>query len=221
MIGEDGASMVAAIAAFAILAILTMASVWFTFKRRWPAGMRARVPQIVLWLGIVLTVAMGIYPPWQREYQGENFHAAAGSESYDWIFRDRSGVSDNFVLIAHIDAGRLFLQWAMVWLVVGPLLWTLRGRANAPIVISAGDGKCYKFPNEKAAQGFERDAAKTGSTTTRVNEGWAYRQSLLRAVGHDEDKVNRLVQYERNQKPGATLEQLHEAAYERWIRDNR
>ena len=49
----------------------------------------------------------------------------------------------------------------------------------------------------------------------------AYRQPLLRALGYDEAKVDRLIAFQRQRMPGANDEQLHVAAYERWLRDNR
>ena len=48
-----------------------------------------------------------------------------------------------------------------------------------------------------------------------------YRQPLLRALGYDKAKVDRLVAFERQRLPGANDEQLHIAAYERWLRDYR
>lgn len=49
----------------------------------------------------------------------------------------------------------------------------------------------------------------------------AIRQKLRLAVMYDEAKIDRLVGIERQREPGATDEQLHAAAYERWCRDNR
>lgn len=49
----------------------------------------------------------------------------------------------------------------------------------------------------------------------------AIRQKLRLTVMYDEAKIDRLVAAERDRQPGATDEQLHAAAYERWCRDNR
>jgi hypothetical protein len=38
---------------------------------------------------------------------------------------------------------------------------------------------------------------------------------------YDEEKVDRLVDFERLRVPNANAEELHSAAYERWLRDNR
>ena len=48
----------------------------------------------------------------------------------------------------------------------------------------------------------------------------SYRQPILRAVGYDENKVDRLVAMERAVMPHAGEEELHRAAYERWLKDS-
>jgi hypothetical protein len=47
------------------------------------------------------------------------------------------------------------------------------------------------------------------------------RQDLRRKAGYDEDKVNRLIDFERAQMPSAHEDQLMMEAIERWERDNR
>ncbi len=47
------------------------------------------------------------------------------------------------------------------------------------------------------------------------------RQNLRLKVMHDEDKVERLIDMERERAPNASHRELLEAAIERWERDNR
>ena len=64
-----------------------------------------------------------------------------------------------------------------------------------------------------------RPAAKGPDRRSAACE--AIRQKLRLAVMYDEAKIDRLIAAERERQPGATDEQLHAAAYERWCRDNR
>jgi len=49
----------------------------------------------------------------------------------------------------------------------------------------------------------------------------ALRQRLRPPLNYDEDKIDRLVEMERDRTPSASEEQLLSAAYERWVQDNR
>jgi hypothetical protein len=53
----------------------------------------------------------------------------------------------------------------------------------------------------------------------------AIRQKLRPPLMYDEDKIDRMVAFERQRAAGATTaateEQLHAAAYERWVQENR
>jgi hypothetical protein len=55
----------------------------------------------------------------------------------------------------------------------------------------------------------------------RSAECEAIRQRLRLPLMYDEEKIDRLVAFERQRLSGATEEQLHLAAYERWVQDNR
>jgi hypothetical protein len=49
----------------------------------------------------------------------------------------------------------------------------------------------------------------------------ALRQNLRLKVGHDEEKIDRLIDLERERLPNAPLQTLMASAIERWERDNR
>jgi hypothetical protein len=268
-----------------------------------------RRQKFAMWAGIALTVAMGLYPPWVKEYQAETFHIPAGSEGYAWIFSSPSTLApDSSVgIVAHLDISRLLVQSVLLWIVFGPLIWSFRGirapdppATAVPRTPSTGPEPTRRFgpapavPTAPAASEdwanrpgflanflravmieelerggtitqhqtlltlvlrdeskvedryrFERDqigrkglaeptvldliqravegftTAPPAAMTRRQPTSRPYRQPLLRAVGYDEDKVDRLIALEETRTPGATDEQLHSAGYERWLRDNR
>lgn len=57
--------------------------------------------------------------------------------------------------------------------------------------------------------------------TERTPQCELIRQKLRIPLMYDEEKIDRLVAMERARTPGATEEDLHAAAYERWVQDNR
>jgi hypothetical protein len=61
----------------------------------------------------------------------------------------------------------------------------------------------------------------TAPPRARTLQCEAIRQKLRLPLMYDEEKIDRLVATERAQFPKATDEQLHAAAYEHWVRDNR
>jgi hypothetical protein len=74
---------------------------------------------ICLWIGIIIIVLMGIFPPWSA-YKGDG-------ECY---------LLHKFILFqpaeknipARIDTGHLFVQWIMVAVVTGGLIFTFRDK---------------------------------------------------------------------------------------------
>jgi len=81
---------------------------------------------IVLWVGIIVVVLMGLYPPWQ--YNGHivernvNVVVPAGySFIGDPIYS--AGIME---FGASIDVTRLLIQWFMVAFITGGLIYTLK-----------------------------------------------------------------------------------------------
>ena len=76
--------------------------------------------KICLWIGIVVIVMMGLFPPWMATAPGEGNYVAGG---YGFILfpRDQFGES---LWLARIDFGQLAAQWAMVAVVTGGLIVT-------------------------------------------------------------------------------------------------
>jgi len=63
--------------------------------------------------------------------------------------------------------------------------------------------------------------ASRQAAAQRTPECERIRQQLRLPLMYDEGKIDALVAMEREHTPEATEEQLHTAAYERWVRDNR
>jgi hypothetical protein len=101
-----------------------------------------------LWAGIVVFAGMGLYPPWVQEYHSPYLSDGSGpgriqigptSGNYYWIFGhppipgwilkawDESGDRGDILLgSARLDMPRLIVQWIVVGVFTGGLLWTLR-----------------------------------------------------------------------------------------------
>jgi hypothetical protein len=64
----------------------------------------------ILWIGIIIFVLMGLFPP-------KESHTPAGSyaDGYGFIFT-----------VDNIDFNRLFVQWAIVAVVTGGLIYSLK-----------------------------------------------------------------------------------------------
>jgi hypothetical protein len=97
--------------------------------------------KIVVWVGLIVIVAMGIYPPWieslDTTFLSDGLKVGPRSGGYHWIFRPpevpqwawsrKSEQLKTEVLWNHsLDVPRLLVQWAMVCFVVGGLVWTLK-----------------------------------------------------------------------------------------------
>jgi len=70
--------------------------------------------KIALWLGIIIIVAMGTFPPWVISIQG-----AIQQRGYDFILIPPEEY-------CHINTSRLYVQWIMVVLITGGLLITIK-----------------------------------------------------------------------------------------------
>lgn len=89
---------------------------------------------IALWIAIGLIALMGLVPPWAHSesswgssggFGGGSHHStgayAAGYGLIFWPPKPESGE-------LHVDLSRLFIQWLIVAVVGGGLVWTLRTR---------------------------------------------------------------------------------------------
>jgi len=98
-----------------------------------------RKQKIVLWIGIGLFVAMGVFPPWLKIVHLEGTHLQRFS-GYAFVLSPPTseGAIDNTTterLLSKlpyfvIDFSCLCLQWAMVVVVTGGLLITFKNRKD-------------------------------------------------------------------------------------------
>ena len=63
----------------------------------------------ILWIGIVIFVLMGIFPPAERSFRGEFY------VGYEFILNS-----------ANISFSRLFVQWVIVAAITGGLIYSLK-----------------------------------------------------------------------------------------------
>ena len=75
-----------------------------------------RTHLIILWIGIILIVLMGLFPPWTLILEG-----SVGTLGYAFILsRPRK--------ICNINTSLLFAQWIMVAVVTGGLIITFKDK---------------------------------------------------------------------------------------------
>jgi hypothetical protein len=86
--------------------------------------------KICLWLGIIVFVLMGIFPPWTLpvNYHGAKLQRNCG---YKCILTPPEISLEEASVATSIDFSRLCVQWAMVAVVTGGLLVTLKDKKNA------------------------------------------------------------------------------------------
>lgn len=70
---------------------------------------------IVLWIGIIIIVLMGLFPPWMNVDPSGGYYI----KGYNFIL-------DKPSTFCRIDVPQLLVQWAMVAIIAGGLLVTLR-----------------------------------------------------------------------------------------------
>lgn len=102
-----------------------------------------RKQKVVIWLGALLIVAMGVYPPWVKigNFDREATRLQARQYVYGWIFHPPpaagkineadSGnlaeeIGDTFSWIIQLDLARLLVQWATVCFAVAGAVWALK-----------------------------------------------------------------------------------------------
>ena len=113
----------------------------------------------------------------------------------------------------------LLLLAALVAIIVVGIVRYMFKRAVKREDEDALKGRSFAAPSARLATP-RPPASAVGPPPTPLQR-MSYRQPLLRALGFDEEKVDRLIAFERQRMQGASDEQLHIAAYERWLRDNR
>jgi hypothetical protein len=90
-----------------------------------------RKQKVVVWVGLLLIVTTGLYPPMTQETLlavGNSFHSIRFFFGYAWIFEASSSqlqTPSPYVTTFHVETTRLLVQWAMACFVVGGLAWTL------------------------------------------------------------------------------------------------
>jgi hypothetical protein len=93
--------------------------------------------KIVLWVALGIIVLMGLFPPWINTMNISNKNLSSNlikefAAGYHLIFISptKNGWTDSdglwYMYSFSLDYGRLFLQWLMVILVSGTLLYLLR-----------------------------------------------------------------------------------------------
>ena len=69
----------------------------------------------VLWVGIAVFVLMGLFPP------EEHYH---GPPRFDFL--GEGGLGSRFISNVDIDFSRLFVQWAIVAIITGGFIYSLK-----------------------------------------------------------------------------------------------
>lgn len=82
---------------------------------------------VVMWLGIIVVVVMGLFPPWRV-----NAVDFSVSEGYGFIWHPPEYRSpDGYRSGMQIDLTRLVVQWVMVASVTGGMILTLCGKPKS------------------------------------------------------------------------------------------
>jgi hypothetical protein len=114
---------------------------WWLFRPRSPSpatdtGMLNGKQRKCLWIGIVVFVLMGLFPPW--------YHAGDTWSQYRYGFLccPPKGWWNDPNRRYRLDTDRLYVKWVLVVVVTGSLVWAFHGRkpekppqdpANTPI----------------------------------------------------------------------------------------
>jgi hypothetical protein len=95
-----------------------------------------RKQKAVVWVGMALILATGLYVPVMTEHTFTSDSAVAQIRyfsGYTWIFQPRFHDAPNGQYarsFRHIDATRVLIQWGMVCFAVGGLVSTLGGKTG-------------------------------------------------------------------------------------------
>ena len=88
--------------------------------------------RLTIKIGIVVSVLMGLFPPWVKRLDVQAVHVAQPA-SYQFLFNPPA-VQNSF-WSAHIDFPRLILQLAIVWGIVAAIHFFAKGKdsGNPPV----------------------------------------------------------------------------------------
>ena len=81
--------------------------------------------KICLWVGIVVIVFMGLYPPWISRAAIGSRHSDVGCE---WIWAAPELKSENSTYAAHLNIPRLCVQWFVAVVVTGGLIVSFKDK---------------------------------------------------------------------------------------------
>lgn len=198
--------------------------------------------RFVIWLAAAALIGLLLYPEfdvsyyvWLRGWERLGGHTErmfilnAGPRYSTWV--EKAFLPSDPELIRLLpnqsdrDGGQfekqISVRWANMGLQVGAVLllaigaiWVARPPATALRVIGqTGDQSASTPPTGTPSV--------PASPKGRTPQCEAIRQKLRPPLMYDEAKIDRLVAAERERTPAASDEELHVAAYERWLRDNR
>ncbi len=72
-----------------------------------------------LWLGVIIIVLMGLYPPWYFPSTRDGFKVRLPA-GYKLMLTTEKG--------ARVDITRLYVQWVMVGVITGGLIYTFKDK---------------------------------------------------------------------------------------------
>ena len=81
--------------------------------------------KIVLWIGILVIVAMAVYPPWQRTIDRTSIKKTVRLDYAPIFDPPEIDVGWGSYYGLYVDFARLSIQWGLVALITGALMWTL------------------------------------------------------------------------------------------------
>ena len=124
-VGWEGALFPLGILSFVIL---SKPKVRIAIKRLKMNTSKQRIIFIVVFVGIVIMVIMGLWPPWKEIFNvatlgGRNIHSEKPA-GYYFILGPPD--PENLAISFTIDLPRLLIQWFLVILIVGFIVWTLK-----------------------------------------------------------------------------------------------
>ncbi|MFZ0034663.1 MAG: hypothetical protein WAK60_06725 [Sedimentisphaerales bacterium] len=86
----------------------------------------SRKQKICLWIGIVVFILMGLFPP--SMYDGGVVNLVGEGETETRCFKGYMFILNNTDML--IDVSRLFVQWIMVAVITGGLILTSQKKKN-------------------------------------------------------------------------------------------
>ncbi len=106
----------------------------FALRQRQNGWMKRRAAMLrkgVVLAGFIAVFAMGAYPPWNQTYTRGNF--SQHESAYGWLFKPPyPDVAAHDYWKIEVDIQRLALQWILISIAVGGLLWILPAAPSGP-----------------------------------------------------------------------------------------